>query len=256
MVKRKYYIFDIDDNICKTETPLYMEKCINGIWTEISVNSEEYAKVRNDPQYRHVPHSYIEFRDNGVRGNQAFIQDFQDAILNKRFAPSYNKFVKCLTNGYLFALITARGHDAEVLKSAIKWFIETQLNYAELTLMYENLRVFYPHIKRFTTLINVYLNDCRFYGVSNEKYINTYCSHIVPYKTESGKIVALEKFITYLKEFNPNETIKIGFSDDDSLNISKIKDYFEQAKLKNVETYIIDTSKSGYVKTKIESVGV
>lgn len=247
--ERKYFVFDIDDNIVKTDTPLHMEQLINNEWVSVVVSSEEYSKVRSLDNYRHIPNSYIEFRDFGERGNDAFLFDFQTAVNNGRLAPSFDKYKYCLMKGYLFAFITARGHEIDSFKKAVMWFISNKLTKVEINIMVFNLRQFYPNCS-IPDMFNQYLNDCRYYATSNESFISTYCNDIVEYKTELGKVRALIDFTEYLKKFT-SDTINIGFSDDDSENLLKLEAYMKSHTFDNVRYYLIDTSNNGYKKREI-----
>jgi hypothetical protein len=41
--------------------------------------------------------------------------------------PSWKKFINVLENGYLFTLITARGHGPEAIRKGIEWIIDNYL---------------------------------------------------------------------------------------------------------------------------------
>lgn len=252
-LKRKYYAFDIDDNLVITSTEIYMQINRNGTWEDIAVSSSEYAIIKNDSNYRHTKDSFIDFSDKGRLGDCGFMTDFINAILSCDTAPSFDKFKECILNGYLFAFITARGHEITSFKKAVIAFIFITFTDMELDRLYTNLSRFYPNTNVYD-LVRTYIDDCRFYGVSNPTFKQTYCSDILDnYKTEYGKIRALENFVSYLESMN-TEKIRVGFSDDDIDNLNKVNEYMRNHNHTNIEFYLIDTSNENYDKKKIESV--
>ena len=113
-----YYALDWDDNILHMPTKILMDKKVGTEWQPVSVSTAQFAEVRNDKDnYRlrndNPTEAFSEFRDTGLRGNEAFLQDVKIAVSKKAYAPSWEAFIKCLSEGALFAIITARGHEPE-----------------------------------------------------------------------------------------------------------------------------------------------
>ena len=108
-----YYAFDWDDNILNMTTPIHMEKLINGQWVQIDVSTAEFSEIRNDKENWRIPSdlAFSEFRDNGPRGENAFLEDVKSSISMNKFGPAWNDFIKCLSNGCLFAKIKVRGQN-------------------------------------------------------------------------------------------------------------------------------------------------
>ncbi len=280
----KYFIFDFDDNILHMDTKIIMERNIDNCWTRISLSTSEFSDVRKNPDYR-IPlkedgsHdydlAYSNFRDDV--SDTAFLNDVIDAITNKKFAPSYWSFKKCLVEGKLFAVITARGHEPYTIKRAIQYFIETQLNEEEKKMMKYNLIQFYKMFDSVKTedsniLLDKYLSTCEFIGVSSDYFKEYITSNNLLEKeeeynlgqTEFLKKVAVNSFakkcISHGDKLKGNKVkIKIGFSDDDKHNVNSIKRLFSE-KLKKqfpeVSFVIYDTSKNddGSSKYKKEIV--
>ena len=113
-----YYAFDWDDNILSMPTVIHMDHLIDGDWVPEDVSTADFAKVRGDSENWRVINgdpaaAFSEFRDNGPRGMNAFLEDVKKAISMKRFGPAWSDFIECLSNGSVFAIITARGHESE-----------------------------------------------------------------------------------------------------------------------------------------------
>ena len=79
-----YYAFDWDDNILNMTTVIHMEHLINGEWIPEDVSTSKFAEVRNDKDNWRIlngdpEQAFSEFRDNGPRGNVAFLEDVKNS---------------------------------------------------------------------------------------------------------------------------------------------------------------------------------
>lgn len=250
----RYFAFDFDDNILHTDTKIYMNKVLDNKKELVALSSSEYANVRTLPNYEFINESFNEFRDYGKRGKNAFIEDFKNAVNNKQFAPSYKALKKCIINGSIFAIITARGHEIDVIKDAFYWLITKVFTYEEQVKFYENNS--YKFNCKFSEMVSKYLDSCRFYCVSNPNYEKT-CQSILDekYTTEIGKVIALEDFINYVKSLSKGN-IKIGFSDDDINYISKVRNYMINCADNNLHYYLFNTSDKAYKREKIQKLAI
>src|SRR5690606_11076834 len=110
-------------------------KLVDNKWVETPVSTTDFSIFRTDTIYR-VPEmpdgtpdytkASSNFRD--TEEGSMFLNDVIDAITNKKFAPSYDAFKKCLISGKLFAIVTARGHEPQTIRRGTEYFIETQLS--------------------------------------------------------------------------------------------------------------------------------
>lgn len=276
MKKLSYYILDFDDNILNMNTKIIMEKNINGRWIEIAVSTTDFTLCRKDPKYRiplkedYTPDyekAYSNFRDNN--NPNIFLEDVKDAIIDKKFAPSYDAFKKCLINGHLLIIITARGHENITIKKGIEYIIETQLTSFDKEEMIKNLKYYhdlFDEIIEEDKLIDNYLNKCYFIGVTSDYFKNLvvsenlYSEDIQNLNTEDAKKIAVSYIVKKLSEYKKSDHImKIGFSDDDKANVNNIIDLFKNS-LKtehpNIEFSVFDTSKNidgslNYIETVI-----
>lgn len=268
VINLKYHCYDWDDNILHMNTKIIMEKNIGDMWLETPVSTTEFASFRKDPLYR-IPlnkdgsdnyiKAYSNFRDDV--DDSIFLKDVIDAIDNNQFAPSYNAFKECLIKGELFFLITARGHEPNTIKRAIEYFIETQLTKQEKLIMKSNLlhyyKLFNQKIENINKVLENYLNLCEYIGVTSnhfkelvikEKLISD-TKNFNPSNTEISKKIAISYIVEKLHKYKLSDkyNIKIGFSDDDKLNVESIFNLFDkELKLERPETkfYIFDTSKN------------
>lgn len=250
-----YYCFDIDDNLFHMPTVIHMDKLVDGRWVPTDVSTSEFASVRNDKEnYRLInddpTEAFCEFRDTGKRGNMAFIEDMKIAIRDKKFGPAWDAFVKCLTEGSLFALITARGNEPSTYRKSVEYIIDHVLTEDEKFLMYSNClkhsHIFsrdkeYDRIPRGvlsqTPLINLYLDNCDYYGVSSQYFAKEF-GEASASNPELAKEKALDRFIEKCNELGRKvgaKSVSVGFSDDDAKNIEHVHKYFKEKSLLSKE---------------------
>jgi hypothetical protein len=230
-----YYAFDWDDNILMMPTKILMEKRVGDEWIEEYVSTAEFAEVRGDVENWRVNYSkaFDEFRDNGPRGDNAFLEDVITAISQRRLGPAWGDFLECIVNGSVFAIITARGHESPSMKRGVEWILDNVLTESQIFEMYNNLRKFEyfygteedsSRILRGNPsqnpLVQSYLNSCEFVGVSSPSRGGS------PANPEKAKEEALLIFKQKVNDYAQRigRTAKIGFSDDDLKNVKHIED--------------------------------
>lgn len=260
-----YYAFDHDDNILKMSTVIHMEKKEGDVWVPVTVPTSEYTSVRKDLNYRlftDKEKSYSEFRDDGPRGVNAFTEDVKNAVSTRNFGPAWDDFTECLSNGSLFAIITARGHEADPLRKGYEWIIDNVLTESQLFDMYANLRKFdwlfdqNTEHPRFLSgnpsehpLIIKYLDHCVFAGISSPSRGGS------PENPEKAKEEVLLDFKKKVNEFavSVGRSAKIGFSDDDLGNVKHIEDLMENInheEFPNIISFVVKGTKDPQRITK------
>lgn len=240
MPNHKYYAFDWDDNVMNMPTKIIVE---DEIGNEVGMTTEDFAEHRHELGKKPfvyngktiVGYSSQPFRNFRTEGDRKFLDD----ILSAGFGPSWNDFVECINGGSIFAIITARGHNPNTLKKGVHKLIKNNVGGIDSEQMIQSLKdyrdIVGEEIKDDRTLINDYLDMCRYYPVSFGTGAEA--------NPEEGKVIALREFITYVKEMSSiiggktylkndikNNFIvpKIGFSDDDELNVEKVKEFLKQ----------------------------
>lgn len=230
-----YYAFDWDDNILMMPTKIMMKKKVGEAWVDQPVSTAEFAEVRTDTENWQIDYNtaFIEFRDQGDRGDNAFLEDVISAISQQKFGPAWDDFIECLVNGSIFAIITARGHESPSMKKGVEWIIDNVLTETQLFEMYNNLRKFEyfydmeTESERILTgvpsknqLIQKYLDSCEFVGVSAPSRGGS------PANPEKAKEDALLLFKQKVNDYAQRlgKVAKVGFSDDDLKNVKHIED--------------------------------
>jgi D-Tyr-tRNAtyr deacylase len=272
----RYYAFDWDDNILHMPTFIYMDRLVEDTWQSVSVTPSDFAIVRNDSNYRIRENNAIiafqDFRDFGTRGSDVFVEDVKKAISKNNFGPSWNKFIRCLVEGSLFAIVTARGHEYDTLRNGVKWVIDNCLTQEQKDEMYDNCVKFTllfngsnSHLRckglfSENTLIKEYLNSCKFYGVGvpmSESFKKEF-NFPETLKIEDAKKLVLERFMEICHQNGKlvDAKVCIGFSDDDKKNVEHVKNFFHfKSKIySNMKLNVYDTSnKENTNRTKFEN---
>lgn len=229
-----YYSFDWDDNILNMPTKIFMERREGDDWIPEVVSTSRFAEVRKDTEnYRLADNAFSNFRDDGPRGIESFKLDVIEAIKNNEYGPAWDDFVECLTNGSIFSIITARGHEYDGMRLGIDWILDNVLGENELQKMYNNLRKFEYLFDNETNsdrilkgkpsqnpVIKKYLDNCDFIGVSSPSRSGTADN------PEEAKKKAFMEFNSKINNFATKMGMKakIGFSDDDLGNVKAMTD--------------------------------
>lgn len=241
-----YYAFDVDDNLVHMSTKILMDRKTDSGWIPYDASTSEFAEIRNDKENWRLRNNdpdkaFSEFRDFGDRGDKAFLEDLKSSILSGNTGPSWDPFIQCLTEGSIFAIITARGHEPNSIQIGIEWIIDNVLSKDQQYSLYNNClkhdyifntRKTYDRIPKGnisqTPLIQDYLKSCSFYGVSSESFADEFGkSNAV--NPESAKRMALDFFIDKCKKFGEpiGSSVSVGFSDDDAKTVDHIHKYFK-----------------------------
>jgi len=265
----KYYIFDWDDNILRMPTRIHLERRLpDGTWTPHRVSTAVFAVIRNDTENYRPPgndwtQAFNEFRDFDTDDESKFLKDARtaiDQVIRGDTAPppSFNAFRKTLTEGRIFAIVTARGHRSETLQKGVKLFIERVLSPTDKATMLANLRGY----------IHCYLGADKLLGMTDADILSFYLSlnkyHAVtspqfhalmkgkipdPQQSEVGKQYAIRDVIEHLFSIVEKDNIKkpmsVGFSDDDPANIRAVEDYIRHQlaqRFPSVRFVVYDTS--------------
>lgn len=252
-----YYALDWDDNILHMPTKILMDEKVGEDWKPVEVSTAKFAEVRNDKEnYRlrnnNPIEAFSEFRDTGVRGSNAFLQDVQIAISQNSLAPSWDAFVKCLSEGSIFSIITARGHEPQSLRSGVEYVIDMVLSkmpsmnpgFSMADEMFQHLKKFHyvfgisepisdTHLKGTPSqnpLVKGYLDSCSFFGVSSPSFAKEF-GEASASNPEVAKEIALNYFVEKCNEFGKKigaKSVSVGFSDDDPKNVEHVEKFFKE----------------------------
>ncbi|MDA1043967.1 MAG: hypothetical protein O3C57_01960 [Verrucomicrobia bacterium] len=248
-------------------TRIHLErKAEDGQWVPHSVSTALFSVIRNDTDHYRPPDgdwekAFIEFRDIDVDDENVFLRDTKTAIGlvisgAAQPAPSFVKFRQTLAEGRLFAIVTARGHDPKIIKSAVKYFIETVLTDKERQVMTSNL---WGYIECFEQghgfksdddVLKNYLNLNKYHGVMSSHFKQLLVQRETPTQSpEEGKQFAIKDFVEHIikiaKERGLDKPISVGFSDDDLNNLNAVQNYIRKElsrQFPRVKFVVYDTS--------------
>jgi len=247
----KYYIFDWDDNILHMPTSIHLERrTADGQWLPHSVSTAVFSVIRADTRNYRPPggsweSAFRDFRDYDVENENIFLRDTRTAVDRvvsgiEKAGPSFEKFRKILQEGRLFAIVTARGHSQQVIRSAVEYFIRTVLTPEEQRLMLFNLRgyiaCFDPaHLTDDDESVQrYYLDHNKYHGVMSPEFRHRMGQPPgASPNTESGKQFAIKDFVEHViriaHERGLDKPISVGFSDDDEGNVIAVEDFVRNA---------------------------
>ena len=272
----KFYIFDWDDNILHMPTKIHLEQQDSaGDWHPVEVSTSVFALVRTDSRYRMPPggraEAFREFQDvvDGS-GDLSFIRDTRAALARvkagEKPGPSFETLRKTLREGRIFAIVTARGHEPETLREAVKIFIDEVLTPDERTAMMRSLRGYRWWLDKMTDFgtdeeeLDYYLSMCRYHAVTNPGFFEQLKSDDDfggRYEMASGserpelaKEFAIRDFVEHVfhvlkRTGGLGRSVSVGFSDDDAGNVRAVSNYIKEELVKRFQGFkfvVYDTS--------------
>ena len=262
----KYYIFDWDDNILHMPTRIHLERRLpDGAWEPFAVSTSVFAVIRNDTANYRPPggdweNAFLEFRDAHTEKESHFLRDTKAALEaivrgERRGGPSFQQFRKALVEGRLFAIVTARGHRAQSIRAGVRYFIDRVLTAEEKQKMLRNLRGYLEcydpgHVLRTDDeVLENYLGLNRYHGVTSPEFKRALGERKSGPSAEAGKQFAIQDFVRHVVEITRRagggKPISVGFSDDDTRNLSAIAAYIREElarEFPGVKFVVYDTS--------------
>ncbi len=267
VVDLKYYMFDWDDNILHMPTRIHLERKSDQGWIDYDVSTAQFAKIRRDtenyrPRGGDWDKAFVDFYDVGERGEDAFLEDTKIALApviagRQKGAPSFEKFKQALIEGRLFAIITARSHSSRAIRKGVEYFIQQVLSEAERRQMIANLRYY---VARFdgheaarsdNEILENYLGLNKYHGVTSPEFEARMGRKVSGSESpEHAKQFAIKDFVQHVIALIRgggvhDQTISIGFSDDDKNNVEAVQSFIEtelKREFPQIKFVVYDTS--------------
>jgi hypothetical protein len=238
--KKKFFLFDWDDNLLIMPTKIILDKLIRNKWVKTEITSHQFRKIRKKIgiNYRLRKDSFIQFRNS-----KQFEEDIKHSIENKSFGPVFHKFIKTLIDTQEFGIITARGHSPKTIKDGIKLIIKEILTPQEKKQLILNLK---------NKTIDDYLSKQKYRTVSSKEFIKEFNLDVTSQNPEMGKKIALTDYVENVIGCCDGK-ISIGFSDDDLNNIKVIEKTIKEElkkKFPHINFVIYDTSNPRNVRKR------
>lgn len=259
-----YYAFDWDDNLMKMPTQIML---LDTEGNEVGMSTEDFAayrgKLKNGEKFSYVSHTDSKehlisgfatnpFRNFREEGDQKFIQD---AKIAEVVVGPWRQFVRAINMGSYFAIITARGHNPNTLKRAVKELIDEGREGLNKQRLINSLKNYKKYLGQQVPTINdgektvvdgdklveEYLNNCQFSPVSHPQIAGSGDGGAAS-SPEQLKIQEFQKFKQKMEENTKLVTdqlgethksihstkFRIGFSDDDPENVEKFHKFFHE----------------------------
>tara|TARA_R110000824_G_scaffold95901_3_gene230198 strand:- start:3956 stop:4816 length:861 start_codon:yes stop_codon:yes gene_type:complete len=256
------YAFDWDDNILFMPTKIKLEKKEGTGWKPLSVSTEEFSTIRDNPDYRLTSYSFDDFANPEI-----FMQDVRKAIEQNKFAPSFGKLKEALTYANPFSIITARGTQPHIIKEGIKLLIGMTFETQEVEMMLESIENNFPSTVNMTTeeKIDFYLSDNDYSPVSSKEFKDKFGLDQDADRPELGKKIALkdyvDKVVNGVKKITGGDysRLSIGFSDDDRKNIETVVNYIKDElsiEYPEINFIVYDTSTEGENKIVVSRANI
>ena len=278
--KLRLYSLDWDDNILGMPTKIYL-KDENG--NVVGMSTDDFAEYRHligKEPFEYEGSNIVGYDDNAYRDfvhPETFLSDTIKAVRKNRFSPSFKKFKETLIYANHFSIITARGHNPEVIKKGIKIFIDIVLTPEEKKRMVENIKdtINFEELSNFykmdnlsdKQLIDIYLDEKgEYYPVSSKEFGQRFKLDSAggASSPEQSKKIALSDFLeqVYTKvgkliHSGKYGSVSLGFSDDDSKNVKSIIEHIEDELTRiypEIHFVVFDTSEGGMKKIVIRRV--
>ncbi len=268
----KYYIFDWDDNILHMPTRIHLEKRMpDNTWAPHSVSTAAFAVVRNDKDNYRPPggdwdKAFSDFQDYANESESRFLRDAREAlekVLSGATSPgpSFDTLRETLAEGRLFAIVTARGHEPESLKKAVRLFIDMALTPGEKEEMLANLRGYRACFDRLTDFgtdeeeLEYYLSLNRYHAVTNPSFKKRLAGVAAGDAAETAKQFAVRDFVEHVIKTVSRSgdgvwrtPVSVGFSDDDPGNVTAVEQFVKDElarEFPGVKFCVYDTSDPG-----------
>ena len=278
--KLRLYSLDWDDNILGMPTKIYLKGENGDVVGMATDDFAEYRHLIGKEPFEYEGATIIGFDDNAYRDfvhPKTFLNDTIKAVRKNRFSPSFKKFKETLMYANHFSIITARGHNPDVIKKGVKIFIDIVLTPEEKSKMIENIKdtINFEELGGFykldnlsdEQLIDIYLDEKgEYYPVSSKEFGQRFKldSSGGASSPEHSKKIALSDFLEQvynkvgkLIQSGKYGSVSLGFSDDDSKNVKSIIEHIEEELTRiypEVHFVVFDTSEGGMKKIVIKRV--
>lgn len=245
---RSFYFFDFDDNVAFLSTHIYLFH--KETKEEVPVSSGQFAQINHIVgqageyqeyciDFDHARGSFRNFRDvdlnlleKAMGKKQMFVQDILEALSLQDFqwkGPSWDCFYHAVFNRRPLAVITARGHNPETIKSGIGAMIQ---------------RGHLPNVPNYLSVFPVSHLETR-------KSLGDYAlrKSVAELKKRAIRASVEQAFETY----GYNTYHRFGMSDDDPHNVQLITEAMQELKRDFHENsfFVFDSSGRELVKREI-----
>lgn len=258
----KSYVFDLDQNLLHTKTPIYLLiKQPDGSRVEEAIpNSEFETRLQDTTNVKFHDDIQCSLRD--FHWYDKLLTDTFDAIYDKAYGPSWQKFTTATIEAAPTHIITARANPQEAFRAMHRKFIYEILDQAQQEEMAHNMNTnLHSNIHDNDKLIDIYLNNNLYIPCANPHLIKT-----LRWWNKTGeekKGLAFEKCVkqtlaTYTsyhgKQFMKNRNISIWFSDDSTKNVDAVMQTIMKRlvqKYPNISFMLYNTQEPTIIKKEI-----
>jgi len=234
-------MFDFDVNILRTDARLMVMHLENGQWVPINVTDEEWAEMKDDPNYKKNPNLDFYRQYSDEEGYDTLKMQIMRAVHDPdNFGAAFPLWKKHVMNGVPFFIITARSHFPASIRSAMEAFIRHVFTQDELAQMEKNVmdagtvygllpvKGWWGELySNSDNILTNYLYGCDFFPVSQPYWAFRHnCT-----QTALCKAYVVRQLLPYALAFESNAKIHneeqisvMSFFDDDKRNVLAVMD--------------------------------
>jgi hypothetical protein len=121
----KFYMFDWDDNLLYMPTEIMVKDDEGG---EIGMGTEDFAHLRSKfgsgEPFKYKGRMIVGLADNPFRYFRSGKKEFGQDVEKSKKAASWPDLTEAINSGSYLAIITARGHDPQVIKDTLRDLID------------------------------------------------------------------------------------------------------------------------------------
>jgi len=245
-------MFDFDVNLLRTDARLMVVHRVNDQWIPINVTDEEWAWMKNDPDYKKNPDMDFYRQDSDEEGYDTFKNQILRAIQNpNNFGSAYSLWKKHVVHGVPFFMITARSHFPASIRDGMEALIRHTFNENEMGELCRNFvqgGVMYDMIPDMgwwgeayrdpDNIIRNYMYAGEYIAVSNQFWAFRHnCT-----KTEECKAVVVRSLVPYAvaferyaKKHEKDQLSVMSFFDDTKENVVAVMNEMKLLALEHPE---------------------
>jgi len=232
--QRTFHMYDFDDNIAITEAGIHIIE--NKTWEKMKIPIKEFYSSYNhltsklgDKTFKFSRDYSFEvpnyFQDVNKRWD-LILDNFSNQLLNSEAWPMMAMFEKDLIEGNIFAINTDRWHSRDAIKLGILNYIKSSRFRDKFEKMRKNLIKKYWSQWNLDNLLNMYLNECKFYNTSHSEFRKEFGDRKDVFREwgfENPKLLWMVNFLDYINDGFLSRDVEIIYSDDAIKNIEAMK---------------------------------
>jgi len=229
-------MFDFDINLLHTDAKLMAVHRVNNQWVPVNVTDEEWAWMKDRPDYKKNPNMDFYRQDSDEEGYDTFKMQTLRAIQNPdNFGSAYPLWKSHVIHGVPFFIITARSHFPASIRDGMEVLIRRTFTQNEMEEMFKNIvemGIIYglspvkgwwgEAYRDSDNILTNYLHGCEFIAVSSPYWAfrhNCTLTELCKALTVRNLVPYAQAFQRYAEEHSQEQLTVMSFFDDTKENV-------------------------------------